>query len=126
MRPNSPDLSIYQPQLTWYMSSAHRITGVAAAGGLYLGSIAYLLAPYLSAKGGFDSASVVTALSTVPAGVKVAGKATLSWLVTYHMFNGMRHLLWDTGRALTMRGVYATGYAVLGSSAVTALILALI
>jgi hypothetical protein len=35
LRPTSPHLSIYQPQLTWYMSSAHRITGVALGGGMY-------------------------------------------------------------------------------------------
>ncbi|KAJ1960571.1 hypothetical protein H4R35_007533, partial [Dimargaris xerosporica] len=30
-RPISPHLSIYQPQLTWYLSSATRITGAALA-----------------------------------------------------------------------------------------------
>lgn len=34
-RPVSPHLSIYQPQLTWYMSSAHRLTGVALGGGKF-------------------------------------------------------------------------------------------
>jgi len=32
-RPTSPHLTIYQPQLTWYLSSAFRITGV-----MYVGS----------------------------------------------------------------------------------------
>lgn len=31
-RPTSPHLSIYQPQLTWYLSSAFRITGVMYVG----------------------------------------------------------------------------------------------
>jgi succinate dehydrogenase (ubiquinone) cytochrome b560 subunit len=35
-RPISPHLTIYQPQLTWYMSALHRITGVAVGGGEYL------------------------------------------------------------------------------------------
>lgn len=34
-RPVSPHLNIYQPQLTWYMSGAHRLTGVALGGGTY-------------------------------------------------------------------------------------------
>lgn len=34
VRPVSPHLSIYQPQLTWYMSSLHRITGCAIGGGM--------------------------------------------------------------------------------------------
>lgn len=33
VRPISPHLSIYQPQLTWYGSAAHRITGCAIGGG---------------------------------------------------------------------------------------------
>lgn len=35
VRPISPHLSIYQPQLTWYGSAAHRITGCAIGGGMY-------------------------------------------------------------------------------------------
>lgn len=34
VRPISPHLSIYQPQLTWYGSAAHRITGCAIGGGM--------------------------------------------------------------------------------------------
>jgi succinate dehydrogenase (ubiquinone) cytochrome b560 subunit len=33
-RPNSPHLTIYQPQLTWYLSMFNRITGVALSGGM--------------------------------------------------------------------------------------------
>jgi hypothetical protein len=33
-RPSSPHLTIYQPQLTWFMSSAHRITGCAMGGSM--------------------------------------------------------------------------------------------
>jgi succinate dehydrogenase (ubiquinone) cytochrome b560 subunit len=32
-RPIAPHLSIYQPQLTWYMSAFHRFTGGAVAVG---------------------------------------------------------------------------------------------
>ena len=35
MRPNSPHLTIYQPQLTWYGSIANRITGVGLSGRAY-------------------------------------------------------------------------------------------
>lgn len=33
-RPISPHLQIYKPQLTWLISGAHRIVGVAMSGGL--------------------------------------------------------------------------------------------
>lgn len=33
LRPVSPHLQIYQPQITWYLSGLHRVTGVALGGG---------------------------------------------------------------------------------------------
>jgi succinate dehydrogenase (ubiquinone) cytochrome b560 subunit len=33
VRPVSPHLTIYQPQITWYLSGAHRVTGAAIGGG---------------------------------------------------------------------------------------------
>lgn len=32
LRPNSPHLTVYQPQLTWVLSGLTRMTGVAASG----------------------------------------------------------------------------------------------
>ncbi|MWN16061.1 succinate dehydrogenase, cytochrome b556 subunit, partial [Escherichia coli] len=34
-RPISPHVEIYQPQLTWCSSIAHRVTGVGLSGALY-------------------------------------------------------------------------------------------
>jgi succinate dehydrogenase (ubiquinone) cytochrome b560 subunit len=42
----------------------------------------------------------------------------------YHTFNGVRHLLWDYGRFLSIKGVYQTGYAVTGATAVSSVYLA--
>lgn len=42
----------------------------------------------------------------------------------YHFANGIRHLYWDTGKGLTIKEVYATGYAMLGVSLVVSMILA--
>ena len=42
LRPVSPHLTIYQPQLTWYMSSFHRITGAAVGGG----TISFCFSPF--------------------------------------------------------------------------------
>ena len=60
---------------------------------LYGFSIAYLVAP-----GTFDSASVVEFIHGVPETVKTAGKLVLAAPFTFHAFNGVRHLLWDSGR----------------------------
>ena len=46
-----------------------------------------------------------------------------SWTLAYHLCNGLRHLVWDTGRGFDLPTVYRTGYAVIaGSLALTALV----
>jgi len=35
--------------------------------------------------------------------------------VCYHLMNGIRHLLWDAGWFLDLKGVYITGYVMLAS-----------
>ncbi|KAI9598506.1 hypothetical protein BDF19DRAFT_411185 [Syncephalis fuscata] len=110
-RPVSPDLSIYQPQLTWVMSGLHRTTGVALA-------TAYLAVPSI------DSAAIISTVADLPEAVKVAGKFTLAWPFTFHAANGIRHLIWDTTSALTLKGVYTTGWIVNGASVAGAIALA--
>ncbi|KAI9469075.1 MAG: succinate dehydrogenase cytochrome b560 subunit [Benjaminiella poitrasii] len=122
LRPNSPHLAIYQPQLTWYMSSAHRLTGVAIGGALYLSSMAYLAAPAFGLH--IDSDTIITHFAAAPDAVKYAAKAVLAAPFTYHVSNGLRHLVWDSGRCLDMKGVYRTGYAVLASTVIGTLYLA--
>ncbi|KAG0002880.1 cytochrome b subunit of succinate dehydrogenase, Sdh3p [Entomortierella chlamydospora] len=123
-RPTSPHLTIYQPQLTWYMSMFHRATGGALAVGLYGGAIAYAVGPLVGL--GFDAATITSAIATLPVAAKVAGKFIVAYPFTYHAFNGVRHLIWDTASKLTLKGVYSTGYTVLGLSTVSALALAFI
>ncbi|RUP48832.1 succinate dehydrogenase cytochrome b560 subunit [Jimgerdemannia flammicorona] len=124
VRPVSPDLKIYQPQLTWYMSGAVRITGSTLAGGLYAGVFAYLLGPLVGIQ--LDSASLVSAVAALPVAAKVGAKATLAFPFVYHSLGGIRHLVWDSGYALTLKGVYASGYAVLAGTVLGSLYLAAI
>ena len=42
-RPISPHVEIYQPQLTWCSSIAHRVTGVGLSGALYASAVALSL-----------------------------------------------------------------------------------
>jgi succinate dehydrogenase / fumarate reductase cytochrome b subunit len=92
-RPLSPHLSIYRPMLTMMMSIAHRLTGVSLA-------IGFLLLTWW-----------LVAASTGPAAYAIvdhffaslAGRLLLflfSWALIHHMLGGIRHLIWDTGRAL--------------------------
>jgi succinate dehydrogenase / fumarate reductase cytochrome b subunit len=95
-RPLSPHLGIYRMQMTMLMSIVHRITGAAN----YVGTL--LLAAWLvSVAMGEREYAAVNALFGHP-----LGKLMLfgySWSVIHHMLGGMRHLLWDTGRAMQPR-----------------------
>lgn len=105
-RPLSPHLSIYQPQLTWVMSIGHRLSGAGLSGLIYaFGAACSLNLPALTD-------NLVWLVGAAPVAVVVAGKAMLAGPFVYHLANGVRHLIWDTGRALTLRGVYASGWAV--------------
>ncbi|KAF8880220.1 succinate dehydrogenase cytochrome b560 subunit [Gymnopilus junonius] len=117
-RPSSPHFTIYQPQLTWVASIANRITGVGLSVLLYGFSIAYLVAPTT-----FDSQHVVEVVAGLPEGVKYAGKAILAAPFSFHAFNGLRHLSWDVVKFTTVKGVYATGYVVLGATAISTAVL---
>ncbi|KAF9579262.1 cytochrome b subunit of succinate dehydrogenase, Sdh3p [Lunasporangiospora selenospora] len=113
-----------RPQLTWYMSAFHRFTGGALATGFYAGAIAYTVAPMVGL--GFDAAAITSVIATVPVAAKIGAKFIIAYPFTFHVFNGVRHLVWDTTRALSLKGVYQTGYTVLGLSAVSAAALALV
>lgn len=123
-RPVSPHLSIYKPQITWIGSSAHRLTGIVLSGGLYLWATAYLASPLLGWH--LESASMAAAFGALPLLAKVALKGTVAFPFAYHSLNGIRHLTWDTGRAFSNQAVIKTGWTVVGLSAVSAFILALL
>ncbi|RMJ21450.1 succinate dehydrogenase cytochrome [Aspergillus sp. HF37] len=123
-RPVAPHLSIYRPQITWIGSSLNRITGLALSGGLYLFATAYLASPLLGWH--LESASMAAAFGALPLLAKVALKGSVALPFTYHSFNGIRHLVWDLGRGLTNQEVIKSGWTVVGLSAASALLLALL
>lgn len=55
--------------------------------------------------------------------VVVAAKFLIAFPFSYHLINGMRHLMWDTGYNLTIKGIASTGYVVLASAVALALYL---
>ncbi|ODV91022.1 hypothetical protein CANCADRAFT_31811 [Tortispora caseinolytica NRRL Y-17796] len=122
-RPISPDLAIYQPQITWVLSGAHRITGVALGVGFYLYLIGAAVGPAVGLT--VDSASLSSLVASLPVAVKFLGKFLISLPLTFHSFNGIRHLIWDFAKELTLPGVYRTGYTVLGLALVSSFGLAI-
>ena len=106
-RPLSPHLQIYRPQLTSVLSISHRISGVLLSAGLIL-VVAWLLA-LAAGPDRFDALTRV--LTSVPLLVLL-----VVWTAAlfYHLLNGIRHLLWDAGWLLDLRGAYASGWTVVG------------
>ena len=109
-RPVSPHLSIYQPQITWYLSITHRFTGALLSGGLfllnsrclmvgvYVFGAAYLVSPLFGWH--MDVASLVAAFGALPVAAKVGIKSIVAFPFAFHSINGLRHLVWDTGASI--------------------------
>lgn len=92
-RPLSPHIQIYKPILTMVMSILHRITGAA----LYVGTllVAWWLIAIASGPSYYEFVSEVFG--------SLLGRLILfgfTWALVNHLLGGLRHFLWDTGRAL--------------------------
>ncbi|THH10311.1 hypothetical protein EW145_g1416 [Phellinidium pouzarii] len=120
-RPSSPHFTIYQPQLTWIGSIANRAAGTTLSVLLYGFTISYVVFPLVGAP--FSSTDVVEFISALPESVKYGCKALLAAPFAFHTWNGLRHLAWDSGKFLTLKGAYTSGYAVLGATAVSTIAL---
>jgi succinate dehydrogenase / fumarate reductase cytochrome b subunit len=104
-RPLSPHLSVYRPQLTTVLSILHRITGFGLAMGALL--VTWWLLAALTGARAYDGFQGFTH--------SILGELMLfCWIyaLSFHFLNGIRHLVWDTGRALTLKSAYAGGWAV--------------
>lgn len=118
-RPVSPHLAIYRPQITWIASGLNRLTGVILSGSLYLFGIAYIIAPYTGWH--LETQSMVAAVAAWPTAVKVALKGFFAFPFFFHSYNGVRHLLWDTGMGFKNTSVIRTGWTAVGLTVVSAL-----
>ena len=92
-RPLSPHLTIYQPQLTSLLSLTHRTTGIILCGVTVLGGIGgvFYSTPFEQTMQALEATSFCGP-------VVFLGKLALAVPFAFHFCNGMRHLLWDTGR----------------------------
>jgi succinate dehydrogenase / fumarate reductase cytochrome b subunit len=111
-RPLSPHLQAYQMvRITSALSIFHRITGVI------VGTGTVVLVWWLVAAATSDSAfAFISWLLATPVGYLLL----FGWTATlwYHFCNGIRHMAWDVGKGYDMPSVYASGKAVLISTAV--------
>lgn len=120
-REMSPHLTIYKPQLTSLLSVTHRGTGMVLTTAVWGLGLAALTSPQDIA----NYASVIEGLH-LSTGTLTALKFMIAYPLAFHTANGVRHLLWDTGRFLKITEVYSTGYVMIGASFALAAILAML
>ncbi len=108
-RPLSPHLSIYRPQWTSMLSITHRATGV----GMTLGAL-LIVWWLLGVASGGEYFAMVDGVLTSWIGLLILFGTT--WALWFHLLNGIRHLVWDTGRGFDIDKVEASGKAIAGGS----------
>ncbi|CAH1402009.1 unnamed protein product [Nezara viridula] len=118
-RPIAPYLTVYAPQLTSMMSISHRFAGMILSG------YAFLLATtsfYIS-----DMAEFACKIGSygIPSFIFFFFKLIFGFPAVYHLCNGVRHLVWDLGKALTLKEVYLGGYITLAVAGLLTLFIAI-
>jgi succinate dehydrogenase / fumarate reductase cytochrome b subunit len=113
-RPLSPHLGYYRPQLGSVTSILHRITGAILAVGLlafsyWLIALATDQTAYATAQAMFES----------PLGFVVLIGWTFAFF--YHLLNGIRHLIWDSGRGFERSARRLGGWVAVGGAVVLSL-----
>ncbi len=114
-RPISPHLQIYRWQLTSVLSILHRAAGVA----LSIGAIV-LVWWLIAAAAGPEAFDGISGFLASWLGLLLL----FGWSVAlfYHLCNGIRHLVWDTGHGLDLKSTYRGGWLVLAGTAAMTLI----
>jgi succinate dehydrogenase / fumarate reductase, cytochrome b subunit len=92
-RPLSPHLGVYKFSYTMSLSILHRITGVATS----IGFVAFAWWLMSLASGPEAYAATMQRLSSPLAKLLLVG---FTFSFVYHFCNGIRHMVWDTGRGL--------------------------
>lgn len=97
-RPLSPHLQVWRWHATMLSSILHRASGIIN----YIGAIALTVWLVLLASGKESKIEIFTtgALS----GLTTLGLIVLTWSVSYHWLNGLRHLAWDAGKGFDPKG----------------------
>lgn len=105
-RPLSPHLQVYNLPMTARMSISHRISGVL----LVIGSV-LIGSWFVAAAASEEYYNMVMDLTlTLPGQIVLFG---WSFVIFYHLCNGIRHLLWDAGFFLNKKGAAITNWLVL-------------
>ncbi len=105
-RPMSPHMQIWRWHVTMATSILHRATGMA----LYVGALA-AAGWFIALAAGPEAFDGYRALLASPLGYLVLFGLTFS--LFYHLANGVRHLVWDTGKGFEIKTADMSGWAVI-------------
>lgn len=89
----------------------------------------YIVAPAISPGLAhvFDLETIIDSVRDLPSWVKSGGKFALALPFTYHFFNGVKHLIWDSGFGLSHKKLFGRfAWIVAGCSVVGSLGLAIL
>jgi len=103
--PLSPHLQVWRWHITMAASILHRATGVA----LYVGGLIVAAWAVALAAGPERYAEFKSLLGSLPGKVVMFG---LTVSIFYHLANGVRHLVWDTGHGLDVKSANASAVLV--------------
>ncbi|WP_341764673.1 succinate dehydrogenase, cytochrome b556 subunit [Candidatus Tisiphia endosymbiont of Beris chalybata] len=117
-RPLSPHLTIYKKQISSVLSIFHRITGI----GLFV-SLAVLVWYFIILAFNQFSSEYVQYFKGSLFKVALIG-VSFAWF--YHLCNGIRHLIWDSGYCFSIKAINLTGWLVVICSLLMTLIFGLI
>ena len=113
-RPLSPFTSVWRWHLTMFTSIAHRVTGV----GLYVAALIAAGWAVALASGPNAYGQYMGLLGSIPGKLVLFG---MTVALFYHLANGIRHLVWDTGHALDIRSANLSAVFVLAFSITAAI-----
>jgi succinate dehydrogenase / fumarate reductase, cytochrome b subunit len=115
-RPLSPHLSVYRWKYTLVSSITNRATGLALTAGLLV-----LLYWIMAILGGPETYQRAEDVLGHPIFKLILSGFLLAF--SYHLIGGIRHLIWDTGRAMEKRQSQLSAWAVFALSVLLALAL---
>ena len=117
--PISPHLQIYKPQITSVLSITHRITGFFLSLTLPL-LLLWLFCIFL---GSSVYSSFIIFFSYLPLKLILI---PITYAFSYHMLNGIRHLIWDCGYGFSLRFSSISGVLIVTLSILITIVINLI
>ena len=112
--PLSPHLQIYKPQITSLLSISHRISGVA----LNFVLVILVLGLLCITLGESYFELLISLINSFPIKI-IIFLAILGF--SYHVLNGIRHMIWDFGFLLGNKSSAIFGYFIIATSFISSI-----